>query len=639
MCGIAGILSLNDGRPETALVEAMLGRLVHRGPDDAGCAALGPAVMGMRRLSILDPTPRGHQPMTSADGRYTIVYNGEIYNFLELADELAAGGRTFSSSSDTEVLLEAYAAWGPECVKRLNGIWAFAIWDSRDRTLFLSRDRFGVKPLYVAEGSGYLAFASEIKALRGLPWVSSDPELDVVRAYVVDGSLGRGSRTFFRAVSCFPEANFLLISPSGRRWDRYWAPPELSRDASFRAQPDDNDKVEAFRSLLIDAVALQLRSDVAIGSCLSGGIDSSTIVSIAAALRSGSLAGRSPLASGRSHQEREGTPQLAFFAQFREAGIDERPYVDAVVDATGIGLHTTTPDTADFIESLPGILDAQDEPFGSTSIVAQYHVMKLAHEAGVKVLLDGQGADELLGGYVRYAGIHLAGALRSGSPRTMSDAVRAIVAKHGPFRAPLGYALIGGRRLPLKLNRRRMPRSWVGGAIASSGRGFSEPWSQPGTLLARTLWRDVAADNLPNLLRYEDRNSMHFGIEARVPFLDHRLAETSLLLPDRLKMDGRGRRKIVLLEAMRGIVPDKVLSRRDKVAFQPPERRWLTESEPIWRKLAAHSRAEAANLLAPGAVSEAIAAFTAGRLPGALLWRVLNLEMWLRGVVGEEPLA
>ncbi|MGD0408761.1 MAG: asparagine synthase (glutamine-hydrolyzing) [Candidatus Limnocylindrales bacterium] len=632
MCGIAGLFSLDDRHPDPALVERMLRRLVHRGPDDEGCDELGPVVLGMRRLSILDPTPRGHQPMTSPDGRYTIVFNGEIYNFLELADELRPLGHAFATSSDTEVLLAAYATWGPDCAKRLNGIWAFAIWDARERTLFLSRDRFGVKPLYLAEESGNLAFASEIKALQTLPWVSGDPDVGVVRTYLLDGSLGRGSRTFFREIQCFPAAHSLLISPGGRHLDCYWPAPELTTDPSFGRQAGDEERIEEFRSLLIDSVALQLRSDVAIGSCLSGGLDSSSIVSIAAALRSKSL-----LAPGRGHKEREATPQLAFFAQFREAGIDERPYVDAVVAATGVALRTTTPDTDLFLESLPGILRAQDEPFGSTSIVAQYHVMRIAHEAGVKVLLDGQGADELLGGYVRYPAMRLAGALRS--PRTAWQAGRTMMADHGPFRATLGYALIGTRRMPSRLNRRRMPSRWIGRAAGSSGQAIVEPVSQRGTLLTKKLWFDVASDNLPDLLRYEDRNSMAFGIEARVPFLDHRLAEASLLLPDRLKIGGREERKIVLKTAMQGIVPDDVLRRRDKVAFQPPERRWLLEAEPVWRRLASRSRAEAADLLAPWALSDAIEAFRAGRVGSSLLWRALNLEMWLRGAAGEEPLA
>jgi asparagine synthase (glutamine-hydrolysing) len=630
MCGIAGLVGLGARRPETRPVDAMLEKLTPRGPDDVGCVELGPAVIGMRRLSILDPTPAGHQPMTSPDGRFTIVFNGEIYNFLELADELGKLGHVFATATDTEVLLAAYAEWGPDAVRRLNGIWAFAIWDSREETLFLSRDRFGVKPLYLAEGEGMLAFASEIKALRTLPWVSSEPDAGVVGSYLSEGTLGRGSRTFFERIECFPAAWNMTVSKTGKYLEHYWPAPLLSNDASFGTEPGDDELIERFRALLVDAVALQLRSDVAIGSCLSGGLDSSSIVSIAHGLKTGSIA-----ATGHANHEREANPQLAFFAQFREAGIDERPYVDAVVAQTGVDLHTTTPGTDAFIESLPALLHAQDEPFGSTSIVAQYHVMKIAHEAGIKVLLDGQGADELLGGYVRYPAMRLAGALRD--PRALPAGLAEMLA-HGPVAATLSYALFGTRRRPLALNRRRMPDAWVGREAAARRQPQDRPSSARGTLLARRLWLDVAADNLPDLLRYEDRNSMAFGIEARVPFLDHRLAEFSMLLPDRLRVAGRNSRKVVLREAMRGIVPDAVLGRRDKVAFQSPETRWLTEAIPSWRRIAANSRAERAGLVGPGAIGAAIDAFAGGRIHSSTLWRLLNVEMWLRDAAGDAPL-
>ena len=628
MCGIAGAVSLNDRRPDPVAVQRMIDRLSHRGPDDEGCASFESATIGMRRLSILDTSPRGHQPMTSADGRYTVVHNGEIYNFLELADELAEKGHTFATTSDTEVILAAYATWGPDCLSRFNGIWAFAIWDRDEEALFLARDRMGVKPLFLSEGEGQLAFASEIKALRTLPWVSSDPQLEVVADYLVDGTVDHRSATFFQDVEHFPAAHSLLVSRTGRTWSRYWATPQLSTDASFRAQPGDMDLVDGFRSLLIDAVGLQLRSDVPIGSCLSGGIDSSSIVSIAAGLRSGRL---DTAASG--HRERDGVPQLAFFAEFREADIDERPYVDAVVGSTGVTLQTTTPDVDLFLASLERVIEAQDEPFGSLSILAQYHVMRLADDAGVKVLLDGQGADELLAGYSNYRGMRLAGGIRSGDRIAALDAARALVAAGGPYRSAIGYSLLGSRRLPARLIRGRLPSSWFGGALPS-GRRASDPPGEPGTLLARKLWSDVSRDNLPGLLRYEDRNSMAFGIEARVPFLDHRLVEAALALPDRLKIDARGRRKVALHRAMRGIVPDLVLARRDKVAFQPPQDRWLRESRDVWLGLAGDSSAERADMLAPDTMRNALGAFDAGRIQGDALWRVINLELWLRRAGG-----
>ena len=630
MCGIAGIVATGAERPAIAAVDRMLGALAHRGPDDQGCVALGAACIGMRRLSILDLGPRGHQPMSSADGRYTIVHNGEIYNFLELADELRALGRRFTTTTDTEVILAAYDAWGPACLERFNGIWAFAIWDARDEALFVARDRVGVKPLFLAEGSGQLAFASEIKALRELPWVSDDPRHDVVREYLIDGTSDRAGATFYRDIESFPPAHALVVTSHDRRWTRYWSPTAGSTDASLRASAGDADRVDQFRALLVDSIGLQLRSDVPIGSCLSGGLDSSSIVCIASAMRRGELA-----AASDAHRERDAIPQLAFFAEFREAGIDERPYVDAVVEATGVTLHTTSPDSQTFLSSLERVLEAQDEPFGSLSILAQYHVMRIAHEAGVKVLLDGQGADELLAGYSNYNGIRTAGALRSGDPRTMLDASMAVIGGRAPWRSTLGYTVLGHRTLPSQLIRGRMPLGWLGAAV---GRSPSEDRSvdASGTLLAAKLWREIVSDNLPKLLRYEDRNSMAFGIEARVPFLDHRLIEASMALPDRLKIDRFGRRKAILRRAMAGIVPDVVLRRTDKVAFQPPERRWLIEAEPAWRRLVPGSRAESSGLLAEGTLTKAINAFGAGRIGGNVLWRILNLELWMRGPRGRS---
>jgi asparagine synthase (glutamine-hydrolysing) len=628
MCGIAGVLDTSGRKPERRLVQVMLDRLVHRGPDDEGCNVLGEAVLGMRRLSILDPTPQGHQPMQSPDGRYWLVHNGEIYNFLELADELIAEGIQFRTKTDTEVILAAYAAWGPDCVKRFNGIWAFAIFDSVERSLFLARDHFGVKPLFLAEGSGTIAFASEIKALQTLPWVSDTPDQGAVFDYLVDGSVDRDERTFFRDIRRFPAAHWLLVTSEGRTWDRYWTPTRLAEDPSFRPAATDAELTEQFRSLLIDAVALQLQSDVPIGSCLSGGIDSSSIVSIAAGLRNGALA-----APGRIHREREATPHLAFFAEFREAGIDERPFVDAVVAQTGISLHTTSPTTADFLETIDDVVRAQDEPFGSLSILAQYHVMRIARQAGVKVLLDGQGADELLGGYRNYAGFRYAGALRSGDPRTLAAAGRHLASGGAPLRSSLGYAAIGLRPLPPWLIRGRMPAAWIGPEAqpdpAPNHLGNGRNGHRLGTMLGRKLWWDMAAENLPGLLRFEDRNSMAFGIEARVPFLDVRLVEAALALPDRLKIEG-DQRKIVLRRAMQGVVPPAVLERRDKVAFQPPQARYLRESAGRWRALAPHPVAEAAGFLRSKVISNAIDGYLAGRISADLLWRALNLELWLR---------
>lgn len=596
----------------------MLAAIRHRGPDDQGEEALGPLAIGMRRLSILDPTPAGRQPMSSPDGRYVIVHNGEIYNFQELAAELETAGCRFSTATDTEVILAAFATWGPSCVKRFNGIWAFALCDRKSQTLFLSRDRFGVKPLFLTDRGGRIAFASEIKALLALPWVDRRPDAGIVRDFLADNLVDHTDRTFFEAIRRLPAAHNLIIGPDRvPRLERYWGPPSLSEDASMRPSPSDASRLEEIRGLLIDAVALQLRSDVPVGSCLSGGLDSSGIVSIAAALRDGRLA------VGAEHlRDRERQPQLAFFAEFHEEGIDERQFVDEVVHATGIALRTTSPSADDFAASIDAIVHAQDEPFGSTSIVAQYHVMRIAHEAGVKVLLDGQGADETFAGYPHYLGMALAGAIRGGDRRALRSAVRAISARRSLVTQTVGHLVLAGRPVPHRLRRDRIPDRWLGNVTRRARSADSPIELQAGTPLARGLWRQIASEHLPALLRYEDRNSMAFGIEARVPFLDHRLVEAALLLPDRLKVMPDGGRKVALLRAMQGLVPDAVLRRRDKVAFQTPERSWIAH----WPGPAT-SHAVAAGLLAPQALSSALADRHRDRPRQA--WRMISVEAWL----------
>ena len=628
MCGISGIAT-PGGKADAALARRMVEGLAHRGPDSTGCEDLGAAVLAQQRLSILDPTPSGFQPMVSADGRHWIVHNGEIYNFLELADELSAGHR-FRTETDTEVILAAYARWGTACVERFNGIWAFALWDREHQRLLLSRDRLGVKPLFYAEHRGGVAFASEIKGLLALPDVSHEPEPAAIRDFLLDAMVDHSDRTFFRSVRRLPAAHNLVLDRDGRRIERYWAPPPLSDDVAFGPRPSDADLVDELRALLIDSVALQLRSDVELGSCLSGGVDSSSIVTIASGLRSGTLARQ------RAHTERDALPQHAFFAEFREPGIDAREYVDAVVERTGVELHTVTPSAEDFFDTLPSVMWHQDEPFGSASIVAQYHVMRLARETGVRVLLDGQGADELLAGYPRVRPARLLGALRRGdlgtvarlAPGEAASILRSSVRRPAYLASVLRRASRAAtRRVPF-LAARRLP-GWSGAAtIEAESLLPSRETVEDGTLLAATLWDEVARTSLPALLRYEDRNSMAFGIEARVPFLDHRIVELTMRMPDRLKIDG-DRRKAALLDAMRGIVAPQVLARRDKIGFVPPQDRWLREVAGRWSDLKRAPRAEAAGYLKPGTVARTLERIAAGA-PTAVPWRILNLELWLR---------
>ena len=607
----------------------MLVALRHRGPDDEGVEVLGTLAMGMRRLSILDPTPAGHQPMASADGRAWIVFNGEIYNFQELARELETAGCRFESASDTEVILAAYTVWGPECVERFNGIWAFALWDTERELLLLSRDRFGVKPLFVAESAGRLAFASEIKALRRLPWVSDEPDVSTVRDYLVDERVDHTDHTFFRAIRQIPTGHNLIVTREAQRSVRYWGPPPLSDDARARPDATDARRIDEVRDLLVDAVALQLRSDVTVGSCLSGGLDSSSIVSIAAGLRDGSIR-----LDPQHLRDRETQPHMAFFAEFHDEGIDERRFVDAVASAAGLEVRSTTPTAETFRRSIGEIVRAQDEPFTSTSIFAQYEVMRIAHEAGIKVLLDGQGADEMFGGYHPFLALAAASGALQGDGLARRMAARAFLGSPSEAMRIASNLVLKGRPIPRRFRRNRMPDSWVGEGLRRSESLERPIHDIPGTPLAQGLWRQIASDNLPMLLRYEDRNSMAFGIEARVPFLDHRLVEASLLLPDRLKA-ARGERKIALRRAVAGVVPQVVLDRTDKIAFQTPERDWLL-GIPDWSGPGAE---EAAGLgfTRRDALSEALTALREGRIGSRPVWRILCLQAWLASLRDPTP--
>ncbi|HLX34647.1 MAG TPA: asparagine synthase (glutamine-hydrolyzing) [Candidatus Limnocylindrales bacterium] len=630
MCGIAGVLNF-AGESEPHSVDPLIESLTHRGPNGIRTVDLGPLQLGHARLSILDPSDAADQPMTTVDGRYTAVHNGEIYNFLELAENLRQNGHVFRTASDTEVLLAAYREWGTACVERFNGIWAFAVWDSVERRLFLSRDRLGVKPLFIARTNGTLAFASEIKALLRLPWVMASPQASAVRDFLLDGRVDHGRETFIAGVWRVPAAHNVVVEGNHLTEHRYWSPPRLSRDAGSRGRTDDLLLIKRFREALIDSVAFQLRSDVPIGSCLSGGLDSSTVVSIASALRSGAIGSRTV-----QRHERDRPPQLAFFADFRDPGISERRFVDEVVASARVELRTTSPTSQQALASLEAIVRAQDEPFGSTSIVAQYHVMRLAHESDVSVLLDGQGADELLGGYTTYRPYRDSSMLLSASgPALLAHHLRA--RSFGRIARLAWGAATRGAPGPSWLRPSRRMRVLLGERVAFADRVAPVTVASAGTTLSNALWRDVSWGSLPGLLRFEDRNSMAFGIEARVPFLDHRLVELGLALPDRLRVEGDVQ-KVILRRAFTDLVPKAVVGRVDKIGFASPEARWLVGWLPALKELTVRPVSENLGLVKPGGVTTAFSWWATGRISREVFWRLLSLEMWARVTISGDNL-
>jgi asparagine synthase (glutamine-hydrolysing) len=560
--------------------------------------------------------------MASADGRSWIAYNGEVFNYVELRAELAALGHAFRGGSDTEVLLAAYAQWGEDCLPRLNGMFAFALFDAARRRLFLARDRFGVKPLVFHAAPGLFAFASETKGLLAHPAVPADPDLGTLGAFLGLGAVDEGERTFLLGVRRLAPGHALTVDlASGALAVRRW----YALPAAGAAEADG----AGLRARLEDSVRVRLRSDVPIGTCLSGGLDSSSIVALT-----------------RRLQGEPGEGRLAFSAVFDDPGLDERRYMEAVARATGVTHRVVTPTAADLAADLPALARAQDEPFGSSSVYAQYRVMRLARESGVTVLLDGQGADEVLGGYHYHYGPWLAGIARA---RGLRAAMRAASAAHQVTGRPwpffLGLLAYHRGLVPSRLRATLLrhgasqgvvPRAALDADVLQAGRETRVGRHAPRAGLGDELRAGITETSLPALLRYEDRNSMAWSIEARTPFLDYRLVEyVAAAPPETLIRDGWT--KALLRDATAGLVPDEVRARRDKIGFAAPEGRWLTALAPAVRDWLGPG-ARTAGIVPRGVLDRwrADDDATLAARPG--LWRVLSAELWLRAVA-ERPSA
>lgn len=653
MCGIAGLYNVQGAAIDAPLLERMTTLQAHRGPDGEGYVFLAPSGsekplvvhgplrnsvrllaatyrigFGHRRLAIVDLTPLGNQPMGTADERCWITYNGEIYNAQELRRELDDHGYRFRSSSDTEVILASYRHWGPACVDRMNGMFAFAIWDSDLRRLFCARDRFGEKPFYYCWDGRTFRFASEIKALLpALPHRTAN--LPAVCRYLDRAYQDDGSDTFFSEVQQLLPAQMVFVEDSGLRFSTYWGLP------APRTQPDSSldQSASQLRELLFDSVRLRLRSDVPIGSCLSGGLDSSTIVCIAnQLLRSSGDTPRPSLPTG----------QKTFSACFDGASCDERPFIESVVQKTAVEAHYAYPNPDTLLSSLGRLVWHQDEPFGGTSIFAQWTVMQSAHQQGVKVVLDGQGADELLCGYHGFFGAYFAELLRQGSWMKFVREQQAYRSRHGAA-PPQLWANLARSLLPSRFV--DQGRHWIGQSrqwLHPDARRTVEPtdqtdpWSLPSVSAMEK--RLIQQSGLRALLHYEDRNAMAFGIEPRLPFLDHRIAELLAGLPSAYKI-GAGWTKVVLRQAMADILPQDICWRTDKIGFATPEAQWLrTTLREFVRDLLHDPRTKTRGLMNIAGAQAAFEDHVAGRRDlSSIAWRWVNTELWYRRFIDQSP--
>jgi len=607
MCGIFGIFS--PALPGNAAVKRSLDSIRHRGPDDEGYTLInsrtnaslfvsGPdtcselrdehrdildvdlksydMLLAHRRLSIIDLSCKGHQPMSYADGDVCITYNGEIFNYRELRTELQLSGYRFDSDSDTEVILAAYHKWGQRCVNRFNGQWAFCIYDRRHSKLFCSRDRFGIKPFYYWFDGRTFAFASEIKSLLTLPFIRSEINRPLIPNFVIFHELDTCGETLYQGIFQLAPSHNLIFDLEGKdlRAEKYY-------ELNYLDEMGDYDHQKALRyaddirDLLIDSVKIRLISDVPVGTCLSGGLDSSSIVVIISKL----------LKEGGIKQDQIGDKQKTFTVSYDDPSVDEKIHADRVIRHTNVDSYFSYPTAQGLWEELDRFLYHQDGPCLSTTFYAGWDVMRLASRR-VKVVLNGQGGDELLGGYLHYEILYLADIIRKRRCRDALAALAGMGYRHGLAKTFLKGALGSCLAMAPASLKPVLFKEWYRKPYGAVSRLLNEPLSIDEHLAKMTDWmkslnrfliNDSSMRYLPQLLHYDDRNAAAFSIENRVPFLDHRLFEYVNNIPSIFKLY-KGWSKWLLRLAMRDLLPEKILWRKDKLGFPTPVKTWLTHS-------------------------------------------------------------
>ena len=602
--------------------------LQHRGPDDAGMEVLGNVGLGHRRLSIID-LQTGHQPMANRERSVWITYNGELYNFLELRAELEAQGCRFTTQSDTEVLLRAYETYGEDCVQHLHGMFAFAIWDKRHAKLFMARDRLGIKPLYYANTGDELLFASEIKAILAAGPIRADLNRDILPEYLASRFVA-GPETFFRGIyKLLPGRTLSWSATEGLREQRYWQPPTETDDTPLEFE----DAAHEVRRRLEDAIRCHLVSDVPVGLFLSGGIDSSGIAALMAPMLD--------------------EPIRSFSVGFEERGYSELAYARLAARAIGADHREIVVSPHQFFQALPRMVWQEDEPIAFPSSIPLYFVSRLARDH-VKVVMTGEGADELFLGYNRYRvtawNERLGRHYWSAVPHPMRDGIRGLVHRFPsalrryaersflvPPPGPRGLFYENFAVFPETLRQRLL--------TAESPQSRRDPYAEALRCYAEgpegTLERMSHADlqtYLVELLMKQDQMSMAASVESRVPFLDHRFVEYAAALPGRFKLRG-WRTKAVLREALRDVVPPEILNRK-KMGFPVPLGRWLRGPfAALLREYVLAPRALQRNLFDPAGVRGMVDEHLTGRSNhGDRLWLLINLEIWQRIFLeGEEP--
>jgi asparagine synthase (glutamine-hydrolysing) len=648
MCGIAGIFNV-DGQPVGhRQVQAMTRALAHRGPDGEGVYLNGVLGLGHRRLAILDLTEAGYQPMSYGDGRYWITYNGEVYNFVELRRELESLGYIFRTETDTEVILASYDRWGPDCQFKFNGMWAFALWDEREQTLFVSRDRFGIKPLYYLSEPSRFAFASEMKAFLHLDGFTPHENETALRRVLTDESSLEGTEeSLLKGVKRLLCGHCLIVRPGTLQTWRWWN----TLDHLMTVPRSLPEQAEQFRELFFDACRLRLRSDVPVATSLSGGVDSTAVLCSLAAINSSRTA---PSIIERRTKDW----QRAFIATFPDTPQDERRYAEIAVRYAGAVPYYRPMSAETALNELDRVIYDFEDIY-STLPAPIWAIYREMRRHGITVSLDGHGSDEMLAGYGHYLHAALrttAGFLRA--PIRTLDLLGTfydLYAQDGPEPRPSRIWLILKsdpvlrffERAGTAIYRRTRTRlqQWNGSYL-----GPAAPWVRLPTLdnlqvdrkekaainalgpLNAHLYRDFHQTILPTILRNFDRCSMAHGIEVRMPFMDWRLVSFVFSLPEKSKVGG-GFTKRILREAMRGTMPEAIRTRKNKIGFCSPLANWFNGPLRDWVWEQVNERDFLDNDIWDGPV---IRAFVEKKRSAGLwrygdgeqVWRFLHAHVW-----------
>ena len=617
MCGIAGSINLSPQVVSPDVVNKMTALESHRGPDGDGFFVSGDrrVHLGHRRLKIIDLSENARQPMANQEGTVWLTYNGEIYNYRELDEILKAKGYVYRSQSDSETIVHAYEEWGESCVERFNGMFAFAIWDERKKLLFCARDRFSEKPFYYYKDASRFLFASEIKALFVDSTVPREPNYKTLARYLQYNETDTSEDTFFRHIHSLPAAHTLTWKDGGLSVRRYWNLP----DAKPAVEKSEQEWTQEFLALLNDSVRLRLRSDVPVGTCLSGGLDSSSIICLMTQMVD--------------------KPISAFSVVYDEEGFSERPFMQAMADALPLRSYRVTPNGEDLFDTLKRIVWHNDEPSSSTGQYSQWHVMKLAAEKGVTVILNGQGGDELMGGYWRYLPTYTRELMMQGRWRQAALEINGDVRLHNGslpqnFKQVL-YPMMPGA-LQKAYARTLSTQERADKFLSQDFLTSHTPNGNGEARLMKTLREHLAVDltvkSVPYLVHHEDRCSMAFSREIRLPFLDHRLVELSFQMPSDLKIRN-GVTKYILRKAMAGQgMPETVLNRQDKKGYATPVGKWFrtVAREEVREILSSLSFAQR-GIFDTQNTTDSFSRHCAGSGDFTRqIWQWVNVELWFR---------